>query len=272
MLEIKTTSKGAELISCKLNGEEKIHDGESFWNRHAPILFPIVGKLKDNQTEIEGKIYKMGQHGFARDMEFKKIGENKYVLTSNAETLEKYPYEFELYVSYEVENNKLITKYNVQNKSNKVIMFGIGGHPAFKCDYSSGNCKLEFENEENNIEVLQLEDGLIAKKVEKEKYILGNTIKLDKDIFNSDAIIMKNISSNKITLKQNEEKILTFNFKDFPYLAVWSKQGAPFVCIEPWFNTADKIDSSGKFEEKENIIKLKQNENFECKYEVEFFI
>ena len=80
MLEIKTTSKGAELVSCKLNGEEKIHDGESFWNRHAPILFPIVGKLKDNQTEIEGKIYKMGQHGFARDMEFKKIGENKYVL------------------------------------------------------------------------------------------------------------------------------------------------------------------------------------------------
>ena len=107
--------------------------------------------------------------------------------------MEKYPYEFELYVSYEVENNKLITKYNVQNKSNKVIMFGIGGHPAFKCDYSFGNCKLEFENEDNNIEVLQLEDGLIAKKVEKEKYILGNTIKLDKDIFNSDAIIMKNI-------------------------------------------------------------------------------
>ena len=100
MLEIKTTSKGAELISCKLNGEEKIHDGESFWNRHAPILFPIVGKLKDNQTEIEGKIYKMGQHGFARDMEFKKIGENKYVLTSSAETLEKYPYEFELYESF----------------------------------------------------------------------------------------------------------------------------------------------------------------------------
>ena len=272
MLEIRTTSKGAELLSCKLDGEEKIHDGENFWNRHAPILFPIVGKLKDNQTEIEGKIYKMGQHGFARDMEFNRIGENKYVLTSNAETLEKYPYEFELYVSYEVDNNKLITKYNVQNKSNKVIMFGIGGHPAFKCDYCSGNCKLEFEREEDNIEILQLEDGLIAKKVEKEKYILGNTINLNKDTFNSDAIIMKNISSNKITLKQNEKNILTFNFKDFPYLAVWSKQGAPFVCIEPWFNTADEIDSNGKFEEKENIIKLEQNENFECKYEVEFFI
>ena len=91
MLEIETSKKGAELISVKLNGFEKMHDGESFWNRHSPVLFPIVGKLKDGKTSIEGKTYEMGQHGFARDMEFEEIGEHSYVLKSNEETKKKFP-------------------------------------------------------------------------------------------------------------------------------------------------------------------------------------
>lgn len=271
MLEIKTVSKGAELISCKLDGVEKIHDGESFWNRHAPILFPIVGKLKDNKTEIEGKIYEMGQHGFARDMDFEKIGENEYLLKSNEETLKKYPFDFELYISYEINGNKLKTKYKVKNISNRDMIFGLGGHPAFKCDYSTENYYLEFEKNENNITILQLENGLISKIVETEKYISDNKLILKKETFDSDAIIMKGLNSNKIELKQNGKKVLTFDFSGFPYLAVWSKQEAPFVCIEPWFNTADKIDSDGKFENKENIIKLCKGEEFNCSYEVEFY-
>ena len=271
MLEIKTVSKGAELVSCKLDGIEKIHDGKSFWNRHAPILFPIVGKLKDNKTEIDGKIYEMTQHGFARDMDFKSIGENEYVLTSNEETLKKYPFNFELYVSYEINENKLKTKYKVKNTSNKDMIFALGGHPAFKCEYSNEEYYLEFEKEESDIKVFQLEDGIISLNVEPKKYITGNKLNLSKDTFENDAIIMKNINSDKITLKRNGEKILTFNFKEFPYLAVWSKQGAPFVCIEPLFNTADKIDGDGIFKNKENIITIKENEEFECSYEVEFF-
>ena len=87
MLEIKTVKKGAELVSVKANGIEKMHDGESFWNRHSPVLFPIVGKLKNNRTIIEGSEYEMGQHGFARDMEFEEIGENSYVFwTGQAHT------------------------------------------------------------------------------------------------------------------------------------------------------------------------------------------
>ena len=131
MLEIQTVSKGAELISAKLNGIEKIHDGKNFWNRHSPVLFPIVGKLKNGKTIIAGKTYEMGQHGFARDMEFEKIDENSYVLKSNEETLKKFPFEFELYISYEIDENKLTTKYKVINKSNELMIFGLGGHPAF---------------------------------------------------------------------------------------------------------------------------------------------
>ena len=121
MIEIKTVNKGAELVSIKFNGEEKMHDGESFWNKHAPVLFPIVGKLKDSKTVIEDNVYEMGQHGFARDMEFEKVSENAYVLKSNDETLKKYPYKFEFYISYEITDDTVITKYKVINNDNKKI-------------------------------------------------------------------------------------------------------------------------------------------------------
>ena len=135
MLEIQTVNKGAELVSAKLNGIEKIHDGKNFWNRHSPVLFPIVGKLKNGKTTIGGKTYEMGQHGFARDMEFEKIDENSYVLKSNKETLKKFLFEFELYISYEVNDNKLTTKYKVMAFTIGAIFAGIGGGLFAHCFY-----------------------------------------------------------------------------------------------------------------------------------------
>lgn len=272
MLEIKTVNKGAELVSIKFNGIEKMHDGESFWNRHSPVLFPIVGKLKDNRTSIDGKIYEMSQHGFARDMEFEKVGENSYVLNSNEETLKKFPFKFELHISYKIEENKVITQYEVVNKDKTDMIFGLGGHPAFACEYSSGKYRLEFEDIENEVEIYQLENGLIKDIPEKtNKFIRENRIFLDNKTFENDAIIMKNLTSEKVYLKTETKTILAFNFKDFPYLAIWSKPNAPFVCIEPWFNTADAVSSNGNFEEKENLIELKPNQKFKAEYSVEFF-
>lgn len=274
-LQISSKKEGAELTSIKFNDKEMLHQGKEYWNRHAPILFPIVGQIKNGETIINEKIYKMGQHGFARDMEFEEIAKSKniheYLLKSNEETLERFPFEFELYVTYEVNENEVITKYTVINKDEKEMLFGLGGHPAFICDYSSENYEIEFEKEEDNIEFLQLENGLISKEVGK-NVLKQNKIQLLENTFDNDAIIMKNIYSNKVILKDNKNNvdILEFDFTGFPYLALWSKKGAPFVCIEPWFNTADKIDSSRKFEDKENILKLKPNEKFECQYKVKF--
>ena len=287
MLKIETSSHGAELTSIKLDGIEKLHQGNSvvdengktYWGRHAPILFPIVGKLKDNKTIINGNQYEMTQHGFARDMEFEEIfkDENniKYVVKSNEETLKKFPFKFELYVEYEINNkddaNELITKYVVVNKDEKDMLFGLGGHPAFICDYNNENYELEFENKEDRIEFYKLENGLI--KINPIKSILNNNkIKLTKDIFDEDAIIMKHINSNKVILKNiaNNKKILEFDFKGFPYLAIWSKKGAPFVCIEPWQNHTDSVNTDGNFDKKEDIIKLKSNQKFECSYIVKF--
>lgn len=283
MLEIESTKHGAELTSIKLNGIERLHqassvideNGKPYWGRHAPILFPIVGKIKDNKTLINGNDYEMTQHGFARDMDFEELEKNekihKYILKSNEETLKKFPFKFELVVEYEVIGNEVITKYTVINKDKNTMLFGLGGHPAFVCNYSNGNYELEFEKDESKIEFYKLDGGLIKEKP-IQSILVNNKIKLDKNIFDEDAIIMKNINSNKVTLKDvsTNKNVLEFDFEGFPYLAIWSKKGAPFVCIEPWQNHTDSVNSNGKFEEKENILKLLPNEKFECKYKVEF--
>ena len=280
--QMLTSKHGGELISFKLDGEERCKDenGRVYWKRHSPILFPIVGKLKMNRTIIGGRVYEMYQHGFARDMDFEPITKldnfHSYVLKSNKNTNSKYPYDFELYTTYRLDENKLTTIYRVINTSPVNMPFGIGGHPAFKIDLDElqkGNYYLEFEENEDKIHFLYLVDGLIgidyAKNIIKDKKI----IELDSKTFNNDAIIMKGLTSHKISLKNKAsgKTLLTMDFTDFPYLALWSKPNAPFLCIEPWYSTADNVKSTGVFTQKQDIILLKPKETFECKYTVEFF-
>ena len=283
MLKIQTKKSGAELTSIKYNGKEMLFQGAKvldsngniYWKRQAPILFPIVGQLKNFQTQIEDKIYEMSQHGFARDMDFEEISktENKhhYMLKYNEGTLKKYPYKFELHVIYEIIGDTLTVTYKVKNIDDKTIYFGLGGHPAFNCDYSNGEYEISFSENEDKIEFLKLKNGLID--TEKAQNILqDNKIYLKEDTFDNDAVIMKNLKSNKVILQNHEtnQKILELDFTGFPYLALWSKKGAPFVCIEPWQNTADRIDSTQIYKDKENIIELPQDKEFECKYSIKF--
>ena len=279
MLKIQTKKSGAELTSIQYNGKEMLFQGEKvldsngniYWKRQAPILFPIVGQLKNFQTQIEGEIYEMSQHGFARDMDFEEISktENKhhYMLKYNEGTLKKYPYKFELHVIYEIIGDTLTVTYKVKNIDDKTIYFGLGGHPAFNCDYSNGEYEILFSENENKIEFLKLKNGLID--TEKAQNILqDNKIYLKEDTFDNDAVIMKNLKSNKVVLQNHEtnQKILELDFTGFPYLALWSKKGAPFVCIEPWQNTADRIDSTQIYKDKENIIELLKDKKYQCKF------
>lgn len=279
MLKIQTKKSGAELTSIQYNGKEILfqgaqvldNNGNIYWKRQAPILFPIVGQLKNSQTQIEDKTYEMSQHGFARDMDFEEISktENKhhYMLKYNEGTLKKYPYKFELHVIYEIIGDTLTVTYKVKNIDDKTIYFGLGGHPAFNCDYSNGEYEISFSENENKIEFLKLKNGLID--TEKAQNILqDNKIYLKEDTFDNDAVIMKNLKSNKVVLQNHEtnQKILELDFTGFPYLALWSKKGAPFVCIEPWQNTADKIDSVQIYKDKENIIELPKDKKYQCKF------
>lgn len=286
--QMLTSKFGGELISFKLNGVERIHQGEEcvdengkvFWKRHSPVLFPTVGKLKKNQTIINGKTYEMPQHGFARDLEFEPVTKldnfHSYVLKSNKNTISKFPFDFELYTTYRLDDNKLTTIYKVINVGTTSMPFGIGGHPAFKInleDLKNENYYLEFEEDEDKIHFLYLVDGLIGTEYAKNRMSDKGRIYISKDTFNNDALIMKGITSSKISLKKRdtEKTVLTMDFSGFPYLAIWSKPNAPFLCIEPWKTTADTLKSTGVFTQKTDILVLKPKEEFECKYTVEFF-
>ena len=281
MLKIQTKKLGAELTSVQYNGKEMMFQGAQvidsngniYWKRQAPILFPIVGQLKNSQTQIEGEIYEMSQHGFARDMDFEEISrtenEHHYMLKYNEETLKKYPYKFELHVIYEIKGDTLTVTYKVKNIDDKTIYFGLGGHPAFNCDYSNGEYEIVFSENEDKIVFLKLKNGLID--TEKAQNILqDNKIYLKEDTFDNDAVIMKNLKSNKVILQNHEtnQKILELDFTGFPYLALWSKKGAPFVCIEPWQNTADRIDSTQIYKDKENIIELLKDKEYKCEFKI----
>ena len=283
-----TTNSGGELLSFKLEGIEKIHQGEDsidengkvYWDKHAPIMFPIVGKLKRNQTIINGRTYEILPNGFANDMEYEPVTKldnfHSYMLKSNKYTMARFPYEFELYNTYRQEENKLIFIYKVINTGSTNMPFGLGSMPAFKIDqddFKRGNYYLEFEEEETRAHFLYLIDGLVATEYGKNKLEYNKYISLDEHTFDNDAIIVKGIQDKKISLKNKRTKktILTMDFTDWPYLAIWSKSGAPFICIEPWMSTPDSINSSNIFVKKPNMLVLSPGEEFENKFSVEFF-
>ena len=270
---------GAELTSFKLDGVEKLHQGQDcidengriYWKRHFPVLFPIVGKLKQNKTIINGRTYEMNQHGFARDMDFEPITKldnfHSYVLKSNASTLVKYPFEFALYVTYRTDGNKLTTIYKIVNEGDNNMPFGIGGHPAFKIDrddLKNGEYYLEFEQDEEKIHFLYLVDGLIGTEYAKNVMLDKRKLPINPHSFDNDALIMKGLTSHGISLKKKsgDKTLLTMDFDGFPYLAVWSKPGAPFICIEPWYSTADTVKSSGVFTQKTDLITLAPKKEF----------
>lgn len=286
--QMLTSKYGAELMSFKMNGEERIHQGEEivdangkvFWKRRWTVLFPTVGKCKKNQTIMNSKTYEIQPDGFARDFEFEPITKldnfHSYVLRSNDKILEKYPYKFSLYVTYRLDENKLTTIYKVINEGDVDMPFGIGSTPAFKIDLDelkNENYYIEFEEEEDKIHFLYLIDGLVGTEYAKNIMDDKKTITLKADMFKNDAIIMKGLKSKRVMLKQKStgKSILAVNFAGFPYLTIWSKPNSPFICISPWMTTPDTVKGTGVFRQKGDIIIIPQNQEFECKYTVEFY-
>ena len=153
------------------------------------------------------------------------------------------------------------------------MFFGIGGHPAFIIDLKNNKYRVEFEKTEEKIRFYQLDNGLISYKnnyINESLISNKKCIEIKKDTFSHDAIIMSGLSSKKVRLIENEKCKLEFDFSGFKYLALWSKKDAPFLCIEPWYTTADYTDSDQMFEKKKDNIKLGAGETFECEYKITF--
>ena len=269
---IKT--KGAELSSLQKEGKNYIWEINSeFWNKTSPILFPIVGALKNGEYFHEGKVYKLSRHGFARDFEFEVIenSENTVVfsLKSNEETLKVYPFHFELQLSYILEGNKLVVKYEIINRSSEKMYYSIGAHPAFNIDGDFEDFSLIFDDEKD-LETYKLEQDLFSGKTEILK-LNGNVLPLQYELFEEDALVFKNFATKSLTLAKNNESVMKVSFPDFPYLGIWTKKDAPFICIEPWLGIADNANTSGKIEEKEGIQILENNSKKQIAWSVELF-
>ncbi|MDQ6469633.1 aldose 1-epimerase family protein [Flavobacterium sp. LHD-80] len=263
---------GAELFSLKNNqNKEYIWEGNpDFWGKHSPILFPIVGTLKNNTYTVNGKEYQLPRHGFARDMEFQlieKTGNSAvFSLESNEETLKKYPFEFELQLIYTIEGASLNIEYIVINKNDEKMPFSIGAHPAIALPENFESYSFKFEKEES-LKFNLLENDLISNKTENLKTI-NNVVPLNYKLFENDALVFKTLESNSLTILENSKPYIEVDFEDFPSLGLWTKDQAPFVCIEPWFGYSDTSNNSGNLFEKEGIVILEIDQTFHSQFSI----
>lgn len=281
-LQVTFKTLGAELtkIYSKETSIDYLWNGdEIFWKRHAPILFPIVGKLKDNTYVLNQKEYHLSQHGFARDHDFSIIAKTDTYITFellySEESLKIYPYKFSLQITYKLKGNNLQIQYCVINKDTQNIHFSIGAHPAFKCPLSSktsfSDYFIEFESDENPIRhYLNQQNGLRTAAPLQEK--VKKTIPLNYHLFEKDALIFENIKSKKISLKSDKHLHgIDFEFKNWQFFAFWTKNEAPFICFEPWMGASDIETTNQEFITKDSILQLAKNEEYHNSYNISFF-
>lgn len=278
-LSVSINKKGAEVCNVKNNaGLEFMWQADKhLWARHAPVLFPIVGKLKNNEFTFENKNYTLSQHGFARDIDFEIVSENKkscvFQLKSNSETKKNYPFDFIFEIKYELTDNVLTTSYTVKNRSNEQIFFSAGAHPGFNCPLLPNekfeDYYLEFEN--SSYQQTKLNNGLRADgKINLT--LENNSLPVSKDLFNSDALVFEDGQINSVSLcSRTSSHKITLQCNDWPFFGIWSPKGSErFICLEPWFGIADSENHNGQINDKKGIIPLKPLGEFNCSFLMTF--
>jgi galactose mutarotase-like enzyme len=281
-LQIKVKDKGAELFSVihKQNNLEYMWSGDpAFWGKTSPVLFPIVGALKDNTYLYKDKEYSLSRHGFARDHVFSVENQQEekitFLLAGKASFLEFYPFPFELRIIYSITEYTLHVTYEVKNTGNEIMFFSIGAHPAFKVPLVNGSAYadhyLEFSQPENSPRWPISSEGLINK--DPEPFLQNvNKLTLNKKLFEDDAIVLKNLQSKSVSLKSDLHKHgLEFSFEGFPFLGIWAAKNADFVCIEPWCGIADSVDHNQQLDVKEGIESISEGNTWSRTWRTKFF-
>lgn len=282
ILTIEVSEHGAELQSIRKGDVEYLWQGDpAYWGRRSPVLFPIVGSVWEKRFRIDGKEYELGQHGFARDMDFELTyqseDELRYTLSSSEETLSKYPFEFTLEIIYSLEGNRLHVMWYVINGNNKVMHFQIGAHPAFNYpDYSP-------ETLERGFLVFDKKDGLECIRI-KEKGCVDTQhtypleipsdgrLPITRDTFDSiDTLMLEGSQIGKTELlRADGTPWLSLTF-DAPVVGIWSPPGkvAPFICLEPWYGRCDAAGYTGEFKDKDWMNSIDPGHKFIGSYVIE---
>lgn len=273
---VKIHAFGAEMQSLfnKENEIEYLWQADAnYWPRHAPVLFPIVGRLPDNNLRHRQN-YPMTQHGFARDMLFDvthQSSENlQFRLVANEKTKKQYPFDFELLIDYQLINNQLITQYTIRNLGNEILPASIGAHPAFNWPLLPNVPKeshtITFEGDEPK-PVRQLDAGLLL----EEKFpspIHDKKIKLKDSLFKNDALIFDELNSRSIRYEAGDEQAIEVQFSDFPHLGIWTKPGAPFICLEPWHGYSSPADFNNDFINKPGLLLIPEKSEVKKSFQI----
>ena len=271
-VEIIINPLGAEIQQLKhaTHGNILWQKNDQIWNRFAPILFPIVGRLINDQYTLNDQSYTMRQHGFARDQVFQVIEHSEdsitLRLTDNEQTRAQYPFRFELLVKYTLYQDKLEIEHRVTNLDVKELYYSLGGHPGFHIEGKLSAYDLDFGDDYTVQQHLITGNYYNGKTKEIQ---LSRKFQLSDDLFTSDAIVIKSPPFKSIGFgKTNGPKLLTLHCDTWTAVGLWTKPGAPFFCIEPWWGWADALDSSGNINEKEGIMSLASGRHSTHRYNI----
>ena len=240
------------------------------WNRVAPNLFPIVGRLVNDSSVVNNKTYNLTQHGFARDKEFEVVEQTensvRLRLVSTPESMHVYPYSFVFDVCFSLTKSGITIAYETTNTGKELMYYSVGGHPAFQLEEPLENYFLEFDT------AIQLEREDLAGGYftgETHYYGVSTHLNLSDELFESDAFVLKNPHFKSVCLKHIDGKtLLQMNCDSWTAVGFWTKKDAPFICIEPWWGWADDANSTGKLEEKAGIRSLNPGESERLEYEL----
>ncbi len=279
-LRVQIRPKGAELTSIYNLSSQIEHLWQAdpaVWAWHAPNLFPVVGGCLNNQLLINGRPYPMERHGFARQSVFTEIESTQtravFSLQSTDVMREKYPFVFNFQLIYELNGPQVAVTYRVVNAGKDVMWFSVGAHPAFNVPFLPGETyedyAIEFEQDEALETHLLGADGLFSGETQPVA-LQGRDLPLTKHLFDNDALVFKNLQSRRVVLKSNRnDHSITVTFRNFPYLGLWAKPGAPFVCIEPWLGCADSEGEPKPIDQKELIQHIEAGSVFEAGFSID---
>ncbi len=271
--------KGAELQSLTYNGIEYIWQADkAFWGKHAPVLFPFVGRCKYDSYTYAGTPYAMGQHGFARDNVFERVNYSDnsvtFLLQSTPKLLERYPFDFKFFIEFRIMGDTLEVNYTVRNTGNKMMFFSVGSHEAYRCPLVDGECFEDYKiyfNRNERLERYFLEDGLVSRT--GEPFVdMGQPLMLNHADYYKSAAVLKDVKSDCVTLKSDVSGHgLKVSFPGFKNLGIWQAKDAPFIAIEPWNGISDSVDFNADLPLKKDIMRLNCGADYKCTHSITVF-
>ncbi|WP_122641636.1 aldose 1-epimerase family protein [Luxibacter massiliensis] len=279
-LLVEIADKGAEVVKIydKQKAVDVLWEGNpAFWKRHSPILFPNVGKNYKNTIHIQGKEYPSSQHGFARDHVFTCVKSDEsqgiFLLCSNEETKKVYPFDFELYISYILEGKTLSIQWEVKNPTAEPVYFTIGGHPAFrfsgKEERKEDYCLFFPKKEKLQYILINPESGTACVERIYELELNKGMYPLSEEMFSKDALIFDNGQIGEAWICHKDGRpYVGLRCEGFPNFGIWSVEGAPFICLEPWAGRCDNHGFEGDISEKPGMNRVDGHGTFKKQYQI----